>query len=106
MQKQFSYKLNNIDKASLKLAPSSLQDYSNEKNELSTENKKEILGEVGTLTEDEFKQLVYEVLSPINYNLMVTPTEIDFMIERLATLLASGINKSLHKHFNPTKNQP
>lgn len=102
MEKQFSYKLNNLDKAYLKLVPNSKQDYSQEESTLSEENKKEILGEVGTLTPEEFKQLVYEVLSPINYNLMVTPTEIDFLINKLSLLIGNGINKSLHKHFNPT----
>ncbi len=102
MEKQFSYKLNNINNASLKLVPVANQDYSKEERNLSKENKKEILGEIGTLTEEEFKQLIYEVLSPINYNLMVTPTEIDFLISKLALLIGNGINKSLHQHFNPT----
>lgn len=105
MQKQFSFKLNNYNNNSLKLVPVTNQDYTAEETQLSKEDKKEILGEVGTLTEDEFKQLIYEVLSPINYNLMVTPTEIDFIIERLALLIGNGINKSLHKHFNPTNNK-
>lgn len=105
MQKQFSFKLNNYNNNSLKLVPVTNQDYTTEETQLSKEDKKEILGEVGTLTEDEFKQLIYEVLSPINYNLMVTPTEIDFIIERLALLIGNGINKSLHKHFNPTNNK-
>lgn len=104
MEKQFSFKLNNLDNKMLKLIPESIQDYTKETSKLSKENKKEILGEIGALTEAEFKQLVYEVLSPINYNLMVTPTEIDFIIERLALLIGNGINKSLHKHFNPTNN--
>ncbi len=104
MQQQFSFKLNNQSNNKLKLVPSSLQDYSNEENILTTNEKREILGEVGTLTEEEFKQLIYEVLSPINYNLMVTPTEIDFQIKKLALLIGNVINKSLHKNFNPTNN--
>lgn len=104
MQKQFSFKLNNQNNNKLKLVPSENQDYSTEEKELPEETKKEILGEVGTLSEEDFKQLIYEVLSPINYNLMVTTTEIDFIIEKLGILLGNGINKSLHKHFNPTNN--
>lgn len=34
-----------------------------------------------------------------SYNLMVTPKEIDFLIEKLSTLIANGINKSLHKNI-------
>lgn len=104
MQKQFSYKINNYDNNKLKLIPASLQDYSKEEKELSKNNKKEILGEVGTLSQEKFKQLIYEVLSPLNYNLMVTPTEIDFLIEKLGLLIGNGINKTLHKNFNPTNN--
>ena len=33
---------------------------------------------------------------------MVTPKEIDFVIEKLSLLIANGINKSIHKRFNPT----
>ena len=104
MQKQFSYKINNYNNKALKLVPVTHQDYSKQKNDLTEDTKKEILGEVGTLSEEEFKQLIYEVLSPLNYNLMVTPTEIDFLIEKLGLLIGNGINKTLHKHFNPTNN--
>lgn len=104
MQKQFSYKLNNYNNKRLKLIPVADQDYSKEETNLTDEEKKEILGEIGTLTDEEFKQLIYEVLSPINYNLMVTPTEIDFTVEKLGLLIGNGINKSLHNHFNPTNN--
>ena len=104
MQQQFSYKLQNQDNAKLKLIHELHQDYRNEKINLKEEEKKEILGEVGVLSEEEFKQLIYEVLSPINYNLMVTPTEIDFIIDKLGLLIGNGINKSLHKHFNTTNN--
>lgn len=102
LEKQFSYKLNNFNKASLKLIPAEKQDYSQENKPLSKELKKEILGEIGTLTDKEFKQLIYEVLSPINYNLMVTPTEIDFLISKLSILISTALNKTLHQHFNPT----
>lgn len=104
MQKQFSYKINNYNNKALKLVPITSQDYSDQENDLTEDTKKEILGEVGTLSEEEFKQLIYEVLSPLNYNLMVTPTEIDFLIEKLGLLIGNGINKTLHKCFNPTNN--
>ena len=104
MQKQFSYKLNNYHNKSLKLVANSEQDYTKEERSLTDENKKEILGELGTLTDEEFKQLIYEVLYPIDYNLMVTPTEIDFIIEKLGLLIGNGINKTLHDNFNPTNN--
>ena len=104
MQQQFSFKINNQNNQKLKLIPESSQDYREENNILSVNERKEILGEIGILSDDEFKQLIYEVLSPINYNLMVTPTEIDFIIEKLGLLLGNGINKTLHKNFKTTNN--
>ncbi len=101
--KHFSYKLDNLDNASMKLIPESLQNYLDYPDTLTKEEKEEILGSIGNLEEEEVKQLMSEVLVPINYNLMVTPKEIDFTIKRLSTLIGQGINKSLHIHFNPTK---
>ena len=104
MQQQFSFKLNKNKSSKQKLIPEINQDYTEETTNLTQLEKKEILGEVGTLSEEDFKQLIYEVLSPINYNLMVTPTEIDFQIKKLALLIGNSINKSLHKNFNSTNN--
>ncbi len=101
LQKQFVYKLNNYNNKKLKLAGPS-QDYRKTTGTLHPTAKKEILGEIGALTDEEFKQLIYEVLSPLNYNLMVTPTEIDFIVKKLGLLLGNGINKTLHDNFNPT----
>lgn len=102
MLKQFSFKINNSNKASLKLVDEMHQDYRGEEKELSSFDKERILGMIGELSEDEFKQLIYEVLSPIQSNLMVTPKEVDFMIDKLGLLIGNGINKSLHASFNPT----
>ena len=33
-------------------------------------------------------------------NFIVTPTNIDFVIERLSSLIASSLNKSIHKNYN------
>lgn len=104
MVKHFSYKLNNINNHKLKLVPYDKQDYSNDHSVLNDNIKKDLLGELGNLNETDFKQLINEILSPINYNLMVTPTEIDFIIEKLGLLIGNGINKSLHKKLNSTNN--
>lgn len=104
LNKHFSFKLNNLNNQKLKLIPYNKQDYSKEKSNLDENVKKDLLGELGNLTEIEFKQLINEVLSPINYNLMVTPTEIDFIINKLGILIGNGINKTLHKKFNSTNN--
>ena len=102
MLKQFSYKIDNMNNPVLKLVDQKNQDYSAHPITLTKETKKEILGILGNLSEEEFHRLIYEVLSPIQSNLMVTPKEVDFVIEKLGLLIGNGINKSLHKHFNPT----
>ena len=59
-------------------------------------DKQELLGLVGTLNEEELQILLYEVLNPIGYNLMVTPKEIDFVIEKLSNVISNSINNSIH----------
>ena len=67
---------------------------------LTEEEKTKLLGEIGTLNEEEVKELIFEVLTPIGYNMMITPKEIDFVIEKTSLLLANAINKALHKNFD------
>ncbi|MDD4036484.1 MAG: GPR endopeptidase [Bacilli bacterium] len=69
----------------------------NNLNLLDDKEKITLLGLLGELTDEEMKRLIYEVLSPIGYNLMVTPKEIDFLIIKLSEVLAKGINGALHK---------
>ncbi|AIU82552.1 GPR endopeptidase [Bacillus velezensis] len=59
--------------------------------------RQSFLGIVGTLDENEKRQLIYEVLSPLGHNLMVTPKEIDTFIDDMANVLANGLNTALHE---------
>ena len=68
--------------------------------QIEEEDKENLLGLVGKLNEVEVKQLLYEVLSPIGYNLMVTPKEIDFVIDKLSDIIGNGINRALNKNIN------
>ncbi len=70
--------------------------YLREKNEISSSDRERLLGLVGTLNEDEMKSLIYDVLTPVGYNFMVTTKEVDFIVEELSSLLSKGINKLLH----------
>jgi len=98
--KKFSYSKANINKNSNKLKPvTSINYLEKETNELSIEDKEKLLGFLGHLTEDEIHQLIFEVLSPIGYNLMVTPKEIDFVIDKLSLVLSTSINTTLHKQI-------
>ena len=97
MMKKFSYNKDTINKKSEKFVTN--RNYKDHKDTLSSEEKEKMLGLIGTLSEDEIKTLIFEVLSPIDYNLMVTVKEIDFVILKLASTLAEGINYTLHSNY-------
>lgn len=103
IKQHFSYQLTNHNKPKIKLVHTACQNYSKHKTALTDKQKELILGEIGKLAPLDLKKLIDEVLIPIKYNLMVTPKEIDFLIDKLSLLLGNGINKSLHDSFNPTK---
>ena len=56
------------------------------------EDKENLLGLLGTLNEEELYKLIFEVLNPIGYNLMVTPKEIDFVIDNLSSIISKSLN--------------
>ncbi len=70
--------------------------YLQEENTITPSEKEKLLGLLGTLEEEEMKSLIYEVLIPIGYNLIVTTKEVDFLVEQLSTLLSSAFNKLFH----------
>lgn len=101
LMKKISYNKSNFNNSSNKLKPVTSINYLKEEiSELSFKDREKLLGFIGNLSEDEIKELIFEVLSPIGYNLMVTPKEVDFVIEKLAILLSTSINKTLHKKMN------
>jgi len=65
--------------------------------DLSLEEKKEVSGLLGELSDSDRQSLIYEVLNSLNYNFIVTPKEIDFLIDKLTEVIAEGINESLHE---------
>lgn len=95
MHKHYSYSKANINNPSNKLMVYS-PNYLKKKIEVNEKDKKTLLGIVGTLSDAEVKQLLYEVLTPIGYNLMVTVKEVDFLVEKLSLIISNGINKTLH----------
>lgn len=99
MHKHYTYSKKNINNPLHKLMVTQ-PNYLKEKIELNAKDKKTLLGIIGTLDDNEIKQLLFEVLSPIGYNMMVTPKEVDFLIEKLSTLIATGINEALHSKKN------
>ena len=80
-----------------KLKPRDKVDYLKEKRiSLNDEEKSNLLGLIGNLSMEDLKSLINEVLTPIGYNMMVTPKEIDFVIEKIALLISKGINNVMH----------
>ncbi len=61
------------------------------------ENHQRFMGMVGALEENDKRQLIHEVLSPLGHNLMVTPKEVDAFIENMADVIADGLNIALHE---------
>ena len=67
---------------------------------LTSEEKNTLLGLFGSLNDLEKRSLINEVLTDIDLDLIVTPSEIDFLIDKLSNLIASAINNALHKEIN------
>ena len=95
MHKHYAYNKANINNPVQKLKLK--VNYLNKDIEINAEDKKNLLGFIGSLDESEVKSLIYEILSPIGYNLMVTPKEEDFIVERMSEVLGEGINSALHE---------
>ena len=93
--RHFSYEKENIDNKKLKLVPTINRNYKDHDKTLNKEERKEVMGLIGDLSDDEIKALITEVLTPLGYNLLVTPKEIDFVITKLSDLLSKALNKSL-----------
>ncbi len=98
--KHLSYIKNNYDYN--KLVFSHSNDYINKiKNqEMDLKEKENLSGIIGTLSEEDKLSLTREVLNSINYNMIVTPKEIDFLIDNLSQVIANGINRCLHKEVD------
>ena len=96
--KKFSYSKKNINKNKLKPV-TSINYLKDDVEELNSKDRKKLLGEIGILSDSEIKQLIFEVLTPIGYNMMVTPKEIDFVIDKLSKIISSSLNNTLHSNI-------
>lgn len=102
--KHFGREMSEGDKPSNSLVPAGMT--FGERKELTDddlpdeENRKAFLGVIGSLSEEEKRRLIYEVLAPLGHNLMVTPKEVDEYIEDMANVLAGGLNSSLHSEVS------
>lgn len=101
MYKHISYLKKNINNPTSKLAIGN--NYLDEEVDEQEINKKDLFGLIGDLEEIEFRKLIFDVLTPIGYNLMVTTKEIDFLIEKTSKIIAQGINSALHSNIELEK---
>lgn len=97
MYKHYAYNKKNHNNPINKLIIN--PNYLKENVEITKEDKVTLLGIVGMLNQNETKELIYEVLSPIGYNLMVSPKEIDFEVKKISELIANGLNNALNKNI-------
>ena len=93
--KHISYIKDNSSKNKLVFNRYNYLDKIKDKN-LSTEEKKEVLGLIGELSDTDRISLIEEVLNSLNYNFIVTPKEIDFQIDKLSLVISSGINNIIY----------
>ena len=96
MTKHFSYVKDNINNPINKLIVSGGVNYLKKDVKVDDCDKRELLGLVGNLDHLEIRKLIEEVLSPIGYNFMVTPKEIDFVVSKLCDVIGDGLNRALH----------
>src|SRR5690606_15896430 len=98
--KHFGREWREKDRPSKSLAPASMS-FGNKKfteEDLPDPDKRQtFMGIVGTLSDEEKRKLIAEVLTPTGYNMMVTPKEVDgFMID-MSHVIANGINAALQE---------
>lgn len=95
--KHISYIKDNQNKNKLVFTRNNYLDKISDKS-LSDKEKREVMGLIGELSDDDKRNLIDEVLNSLNYNFIVTPKEIDFQIDKLSNVLSNGINRVLHKN--------
>lgn len=101
--KHISYIKDNENKNKLIFNRSNYLDKIKDKN-LNEEEKREVIGLLGELSDNDRIGLINEVLNSLNYNFIVTPKEIDFQIDKLSDVISNGINMALHdRHKNSVK---
>ena len=97
MHKNYAFNKKFLNNPINKLVSSTKINYLKEDIKISEKDKSYLLGLVGTLSESEIKKLIEEVLTPIGYNMIITPKEIDFDIKCLSKVISNSINKVLKK---------
>ena len=93
--KHISYIKDNQNKNKLVFSRKNYLDKIKDRN-LTAEEKINLMGLLGGLSEKEEINLINEVLDSLSYNFIVTPKEVDFLIDKLSLIISEGINNALH----------
>lgn len=64
-------------------------------------NNQTVYNVVSTLNPNVSSQVIEKILEPFGGQLMVTPKEIDDLIQRASKIIAGGITKALHPNLHP-----
>ncbi len=104
LSKKISYQKEKSTSSTTKFLTGLENAYKNQKDTLTKQEKKELLGEVGNLTDKDQMRLFEEVLTPLGYNFIVTPAEVDESILHLSKIIGIALDKTLHhkKEENPS----
>lgn len=97
MHKHYAFHKKFLDSPLNRLISGNKINYLKQEVNIDDQDKTSLLGLVGGLNQNEIRSLISDVLTPIGYNLMVTPKEIDFVVKKLSSAVALGINNALHK---------
>ena len=97
--KHISYLKDNENISKLTYFRTNYKDKLKEK-DLSVQEKENLLGIFGSLNDQEKQSLIDEVLNNTELNMIVTPTEIDFLIDKLSKVIAKSLDNALHRQIN------
>lgn len=100
LYKHISYIKNNEDINKLSFIKNKKYKNKIKNNKLTQKEENTLLGLFGQLNNNDKLSLIKEVLNDIGLELIVTPSEIDFLIDKLSNTIANSINNSLHRQIS------
>ena len=60
--------------------------------ELSANQQQYLLGHVGSLEQEELESLLYEILTPVDRNFVMSDKQIDETVEKVSAILSKALN--------------
>ena len=60
--------------------------------DISVRQQKYLLGHVGSLEQEELESLLYEILTPVDRNFVMSDKQIDETVEKVSAILSKALN--------------